>query len=485
MNEPLTSETRINEGRVPPYSKDAEEAVLGAILLNNDALDIVCTLVRSESFYVETHRRIFNSMLHCAADGYEIDAVTLGNQLIKAGDLEKIGGPMALEGLTERCAAVANVEHYARIVAEMEAVRRMIYTAQQIVAEGYGDHDQAATYIANAQSLVASVEMRHAAKPETLQTDLHQVFSELEIGKKPEGVVPTGIEGLDGALGGLWPGMMTVLAARPSMGKSCCGENIAVNVAMSGSRVLRLDLESTRQIAARRLIARFAEVDLLKLMLNQITKEELGRVLGACSKLSQLPLWVKDMTQRTPDDIRSAVMAHKNRHGLDLLVVDHLRKINGKGRSPTEVMSDASDSMSRLAQEINVPLLMLAQLNRNVEGRPDKRPTLSDLRQSGTVEEDARTVIFLYRPGYYSGESDTDRRCEAIIAKASNGKTGTVPLWFRGDYQQFRSWDASEDGAFWDEKKKGLNASGGDFFKSSGGGGVDYKNQAAGGGRDY
>jgi len=449
MNEPNTQ-----EGRVPPYSKEAEEAVLGAILLNNDSLDIVCEMLRSESFYIEAHRRIFSAMLHCAAEGFEIDHVTLGNQLIKAGDLEKIGGPVALDELTERCATVANVEHYARIVEEMATVRRMIYAAQQIVAEGFGDHDQAATYIANAQALVASVELRHATKPETLHSDLHQVFTELEIGKKPEGVVPTGIEGLDGALGGLWPGIMTILAARPSMGKSCLGENIAVNVAMSGKRVLRLDLEATRQIAARRLIARFAEVDLLSLTLNRVTKAELSRVLEACNKLAQLPLWVKDMAQRTPDDIRSAVMAHKNRNGLDLIVVDHLRKIQGKGKSPTEITSDASDAMARLAQELNVPMLMLAQLSRASEGRPDKRPVLSDLRQSGTIEEDARTVIFLYRPGYYSQEADSDRRCEAIIAKASNGKTGTVPLWFRGEYQQFRSWDASEDGAFWDDDKK-------------------------------
>jgi len=360
----------------------------------------------------------------------------------------------------------------------------MIYAAQQVVAEGYSNAEDPAAYIAQAQSLIATVELRTAARPETLQTDLHQVYGELEVGKKPQGVVPTGMEGLDAALGGFWPGVMTILGGRPSMGKSALADNIEVNVAMSGGNVLCLQFESTRQITTRRLLARFAEVDLLRLTLNQVTKAELGRCLEACSKLSRLPLWVKDMAQRTPDDIRAAVMAHKNRHGLDLLVVDHLRKIQGKGKSPTEVMSDASDSMSRLAQELNVPLLMLAQLNRNAEGRPDKRPALSDLRQSGTVEEDARTVIFLYRPGYYSGESDTDRRCEAIIAKASNGKTGTVPLWFRGDYQQFRSWDPSLDGAFWDEKKKGPRESGVDFFKSRGGGG-DYKNQAAGDGRDY
>lgn len=446
---------RLTEGRVPPHSKEAEEAVLGAILLNDKALDVVRSILSSESFYIEANRRIFSAMLRCEAEGFRVDHVTLGNQLIKNGDVEKIGGLIVLDDLTEKCATVANVEYYARIVADMETVRRMIYAAQQVVAEGFEDHEEAATYIANAQARVASVEIRHSEKPETLQADLHQAFTEIEQGKRPEGVIPTGIEGIDNALGGLWPGIMTILAARPAMGKSCLGENIAVNAAMLGHRVLRLDLESTRQIAVRRLIARFAEVDLLDLTLNRATAEERSRILDACSKISRLgTLWVKDMPHRTTDDIRSAVVTHKNRNGLDLLVIDHLRKIQGKGKSPTEITSDASDAMSRLAQELNVPMLMLAQLSRASEGRQDKRPVLSDLRQSGTIEEDARTVIFLYRPGYYSQNADTDRRCEAIVAKASNGKIGTIPLWFRGEYQQFRSWDASEDGAFWDTNEK-------------------------------
>jgi replicative DNA helicase len=436
-------------GRVPPYDQTAEAAVLGAILLHNGALPKVQGAIGAEHFYVERNRRIFEAMVQLGATGAAIDHVTLGNWLKERGDLEKIGGAMALADLTDAVATVSNVGHYAQIVARLAARRRVIYAAQEVAASGYGGGEERFdAWLAEVRATMAKALAGtgdDGSAPRRIDDDLKEAFADITERRTPEGLIPTGLTTIDLMTGGLWPGLLTTIAGRPGMGKSAIGLNIAINAAIAGKKVLFLTLEDTRKFAVLRLLARFADVDLLRLVHRTVPEGEFSKLLEGICKLDGLPFWLDDTSGLSSMQIRSKVMAHAVEHGCDLLVVDHLLEVQEDGaENETQAVSRAARNIRDLIKEMHIPGVLLTQLNRGVENRQDKRPTLADLKQSGKVEEVSRVVVMLYRQGYY--DDNDNPLVEAIVAKANHGRTGTAYLWGDMSRMFLRGWDRQGDG---------------------------------------
>ena len=438
------------KGRVPPYSNEAELAVLGAVLLNNEALREVRAVCRPEHLYNEVNRRLLVAMIELVDTGTPVDHVTLGQHLVQKGDLEKIGGSVALANLTDAVATVANVGHYAKIVVELAARRGMIYAAQEIVARGFGDVEDTEEYLATSRSSIATAANYLASKssgPRLIDDDVVQVHKEISYGKPPEGVIATGLRGLDWVGGGLWPGFLHVLASATSMGKSVVLVNVANNVSQRGEKVLYITLEDTRKMTVYRMFARYANIDLTDLTLGRVKEfDEFQRLTEAMTILSgKKPLWIDDTAGLTSEAIAQVAAHHQATHGLDLLIIDHLHEVVDKGESETVITSHAARNFRDIAKDLNVPVLLACQLNRELMRRPNKRPILSDLRQSGTIEQAARFVWFLHREGYYT-KDDKDHSMEWIIAKASHGRLATLKMYAHLSRMYVRDWDVPTDG---------------------------------------
>jgi len=455
-----------SSNRTPPHDSTAEKAILGALLIKEDLLAVVGHRLMPEYFYESRHRLAYTAMLELAATGVEIDPVTVGSSIQAANPrfTEEFQGGKYFGDMIDACCAPANVDRYVEIVTNLAACRAMIEVSCAITAEGFELSKPPAEYLASAQSLVAEVSERFApvAPPRTLTQDIQQLLAELERNELPKGVVPTGIASVDRQSGGLWPGLLTVLAARPSMGKSMTALNIAANAAMAGRKVMLISLEDTRQFVAMRMVSRLADIDLLNLVLRRVPKDAFRRVIDAGNIVSPLPLAVEEVRGLTSMQILQMAAAHKNRNGLDLLVIDHLGHVRDEGESDTARVSHAVCGLSDAAARLNVPVLLCHQLNREVEKRSEKRPQLSDLRQSGEIEQEARFVWFLYRPAYYSGSenSEDDPRMEMIVAKANHGKCGTIRLWCRCSRMFVRSWDEETDGSWPSDEGEGKGKEG-------------------------
>jgi replicative DNA helicase len=429
---------------------EAEMAVLGAVLLDNATLRTVKTFVKQNDFYAEVNQRIFKAILELADVGQPIDPVTLGEQLRVNGDFEKIGGATSLANLTDSVATIANVDHYAKIVAEKAARRRMIYTAQEIVAQGYSDGEETSEYLIKSRSSIALAANYLAAVssgPRQIDDDIREINKDIVRGGPPPGVIKTGFQGVDYISGGLWPGFLHVLAARPSMGKSLVAVNIANNASLRGDKVLYVTLEDTRKATVYRMLARFADIDLTDLTLGRVKEyEQFQRLNEATIKLSgNKPLWLEDTAGLTSDAVVQIAAAQYATHGLDLLIIDHLHEVTDQGESETVITSHASQNFRNIAKDLNIPVLLIAQLNRKLEERKDKHPTLADLRQSGTIEQVARWVWFLFRESYYTKETHR-RDLEWDIAKANQGRTGMVKMWTNLPKMYARDWDPQTDG---------------------------------------
>ena len=441
----------MTSGRVPPYNNSVEQAVLGAILLNNRSMPIVSRFLNSEDFYVESNRRIFTAMIDISKKGKPIDTVTVGTHLVNKGELDLIGGPMAFDSLTKNTATVANVEHYARSVKELSARRKMIYAAQQVIEDGFSGKASAEDYLAESRKQIttAANALQLKAGPQLIHDDLHEIFRELETGEAPKGIVKTGFDVIDRTTGGMWPGLVTVLAGRPSMGKSTFVLNVASNVAINQNQiVLYFTLEDLRKIAVTRMLARYADIDLTDLMLRRVkTKEQWSRLTSACNRLSgNSNLWIEDASGMSGAQLAQIIMYHKEVHGLDLIIIDHLSEVIEEGESETVRVTRAVRSINNTAKEIGVPVLLATQLNRGLENRPSKIPTLADLRQSGEIEQVARSVWFLYRPGVYLPNGEDRKDTQLIVAKANHGKTGMMRLYSDLSRMYMTSWDVPTHG---------------------------------------
>ena len=435
-------------GKLPPQNLEAETSVLGAILLAEQALDsvLIDTRLRGEDFYRPRHRLIFGAMrrLKEKSDPEAVDAVTVCDELARAGELEEAGGPAYIHSLPSMVPAAGNVRHYARIVKQHALLRKLLDAAR-------ATQDDVYAHAGDVQELIDQVESRfyHVAHEDrtgdlrSIEDVLHDELDKLELVSR-QGIAltgtPSGFKDLDDLTGGFQPGNLIVLAARPSMGKSALVTNIAENAAIDHDRPVALfSLEMSETELAQRFIASQAKLNGDDLRKGRVKPDRWPKVVKATEKLAGSPLYVDDTSDIGILEVRAKARRLHARRELGLLIVDYLQLMRPEDSSASRVeqIGQISRGLKILARELNIPVIAVSQLSRAVEARPDKRPLLSDLRESGQIEQDADLVAFIYRDEYYNRDSERPGEADVIIAKHRNGPVGDVVLTFLSRYPKF------------------------------------------------
>ena len=430
-----------------PHSDDAERSVLGGVLLDNRQIHKVQELLTHEAFYAERHRRIFRALEDLAETGIALDLVTLRDALERNGALESCGGVGYLAALVDGTARSANVEHYAKIVKEKAILRELIRSAQQILSSAMRPVGSADSVLDEAEKAIFHVaEERLRAgflSMKTVGERSIKLIEDLTHRREPITGIASGFMQLDEWTAGLQPSDLIVLAARPSMGKTALALNVAAHAAMRNGRTVGVfSLEMSHQQLFSRLLCAEARVDAHRLRTGRIGKDEWQRIIKSFAELSDTPMFIDDTPGVTISEMRAKTRRLKLERGLDLVIVDYLQLMRGRGRydSRQQEISDISRSLKEMAKELNVPIIALSQLSRAPEqrGTGDKRPQLSDLRESGAIEQDADVVLFLFREEVYKKDDpDLKGKAELIIGKQRNGPTGTVDLHFIREFTSF------------------------------------------------
>ena len=425
---------------------DAEEAVLGGMLLSPGAIAAVSEILDQSDFYRESHGRIYRAALALYAKGEPVDAITVVDELEERGELEEVGGRARLHELAALVPATANAAHYARIIREAATLRGLIRSGGEISRlgwEGVGDPtelvDRAEQIVFDLSQQRVSGDFAHIE--ELLRESFERITALYESGTDVTGV-PTGFRDIDRLTSGFQAGNLVIVAARPSMGKSAFGLGIAANLAVRlGTPVAIFTLEMSKAEVTQRLMCSEAKVESQRLRTGRLAPEDWPRLTAACDKLAKAPLFVDDTGSVTMMEIRSKARRLKSKHPeLGLIVIDYLQLITSGTTAENRVqeVSQISRNLKLLARDLDIPILAMSQLSRAVEQRHDKRPILSDLRESGSIEQDADLVAFLYRDDYYNGEeSEQQGIAEVIVSKHRNGPTDTVKLAFQKRYTKF------------------------------------------------
>lgn len=440
-------------GRIPPHDIEAEKAVLSAILLDNDAIHAVVTEVREEDFYHPAHQILYRSMVRLRDENQPVDLTTLASFLKGEGLLESIGGVVTLAEIADYEATPANAIHYAKIIRDRAIKRSLISTAGEIVALGYDQGESADTLLDEAESRIFGLSTEKASTSlSSIAVEMHDAVDHIDMLMNRSGELTglsTGYAPLDEITGGLQPGELFILAARPSMGKTALALNIARNAAVdSGKRVAVFSLEMTTRSLVMRMLSSEALVDFKSFRSGLISTDAHSRLMAAAGRLSEAKLWIDDSGAVSILEIRAKCRRLQSQHGLDLVVVDYLQLARGdrNTQSREQEISEISRGLKGLAKELDIPVMALSQLNRGPESRKeDKRPMLADLRESGAIEQDADIIAFIYRDIVYNKETEFENLAELIISKQRNGPTGTVKLEFEGRYAQFRDWPLSDN----------------------------------------
>jgi replicative DNA helicase len=437
--------------RRPPYSEDAEQAVLAAMLMDADAILRAAEYVDDSMFYREGHRRIFRAMVSISERGGVADPLTLAEELGRRGELEAAGGKDYIGFLVDAVATAANVGHHAQIVREKALLRRLIEAGTGIVQEAFEARTAAAEVVDHAERQIFEISQQRGREgfhriKELLWPTMERIESLHAAGKAVTGV-PSGFTDLDALTSGFQPADLVILAARPSMGKTSLVLNIAQHAAIDARvGVAVFSLEMSKESLVQRMITTEAHVDAQRLRTGRLTNEDFTLLARAVGILNNAPLWIDDTAGLTLLEIRSRARRLKADNDIGLVVVDYLQLIQGPSdaESRTQEVSQISRSLKALAKELDVPVVALSQLSRAPEQRSDKRPQLSDLRESGAIEQDADLVMFIYRPEVY-GETEKDGvslegRAELIVSKQRNGPTGIVNLFFHKAYTRFENY---------------------------------------------
>lgn len=427
---------------MPPHSREAEESVLGSILMSVDALNEVMGRLEPDDFYIPAHQSIFRAVRNLFDTSQAIDAVTVAEELRRMGELERVGGATYLTQLLDVVPSVSNVDYYAGIVEEHSQRRHLLRAGAAITDLALRIDDDIAAVLDRAEQTVLDVAGRKLS--DGIQPIGPLFFSTLEEleelearGSEVTGL-STGFKDLDRKLTGLHPANLVIVAARPSMGKSALAANISTNVALKGHPVAFFSLEMSKEEVAQRMLCSEARIDSMKLRTGQIGETAWPRLTDAAGKLYEAPIFVDDSPVLTVTEIRAKCRRLKRRHGLDLVVVDYLQLMQGASReNRQQEIADISRGLKNLARELDLPVIAVSQLNRNLESREDKRPRLGDLRESGSLEQDADIVIFIYRDEYYNETSEKKGIAEVIVAKHRAGATGTVEMTFMPEFTKF------------------------------------------------
>ncbi|MBA2475050.1 MAG: replicative DNA helicase [Actinobacteria bacterium] len=431
---------------VPPQNLEAEESVLGAMMMAAGAIDAVSELVDASDFYRESHGLIYKAALALFAKGEPVDAITVANELEVRGDLEAAGGRVRIHELAALVPATANAAHYARIVGEMATLRGLISVGSQVARLGWerpGEThdliDQAEKAIFDLTQTRVSGEFTHIEQ--LLKESFERITALYEAGADVTGV-PSGFRELDRLTSGFQPGNLVILAARPSMGKSALALCMAANLGVrQGVPVALFTLEMSKSEVTQRLMCSEAKVESQRLRSGKLAADDWPRLTAACDKLAKAPIYVDDTGSITMMELRSKARRLKSRlPSLGLIIVDYMQLMTSGANAENRVqeVSQISRALKVLARDLDIPVLALSQLSRAVEQRHDKRPILSDLRESGSLEQDADLVGFIYRDEYYAGEeSDQQGLAEVILAKHRNGPTDSIKLSFLKRYAKF------------------------------------------------
>ncbi|KEO81329.1 replicative DNA helicase [Tumebacillus flagellatus] len=432
--------------RVPPQHIEAEQAVLGAVMLEADAIVTVQEMLSVPDFYRKSHQLIYEAILQLAESGEPVDVVTVSKMLSDNGQIEEIGGVAYLANLANSVPTAANVDHYASIVKEKSVLRRLINTATKIAATGYqgGDVNE---MISDAEKRIMEISQAGSINKGFTQIKdvLLDTFERIEFLYNNRGGVTgisSGYPDLDRMTNGFNRSDLIILAARPAVGKTAFALNLATNVAArAGQTVAIFSLEMGKEQLVQRILCAEANIDAGRMRSGMLDEDDWPKLTMAVGALSETPIFIDDTPGITVHDIRAKCRRLKAEHGLGLILIDYLQLISGSGRSDSrqQEVSEISRTLKLIARELDVTVIALSQLSRSVEQRQDKRPMMSDLRESGSIEQDADIVSFLYRDDYYNPESERKNIVEFIIAKQRSGPTGTVELVFLKNFNKFVS----------------------------------------------
>ncbi len=447
------------EARIPPQNIEAEKAVLGALLTSESAYDTVSGLVKIEDFYRDAHRIIYEALLKIIFDNKRADLILLVEELERIKKLEAVGGIAYVTSLANESTAVYNVEEHARLVADKAQLRRLIDAGNKIVGMSYAGEEEPTEIVSEAEQLVLSVsgqakaDVSFSPMGDVVVKSMERIYEIQQYSGVLTGV-STGFRDLDEVTNGLQKSDLILVAARPSMGKTAFTLNIAQNVAIKSNKTVAFfSLEMSKEQLVNRVLSSVAEVSSEKLRTGQLETDDWGKVIKAAELMSKAPLYIDDTPGVTTQDMRSKLRRLKVEHGLDLVVIDYIQLMQGKSSRSSEnrqqEISDISRNLKLIARELDVPVIALSQLSRSVESRTDKRPILSDLRESGSLEQDADIVAFLYRAKYYDTPDAPPTEqdiTEVIIKKHRNGALKTINLLFQGELTRFRDVSLRTDG---------------------------------------
>ncbi|NUR55292.1 MAG: replicative DNA helicase [Acidobacteria bacterium] len=434
--------------RTLPHSLDAEKAVLGAILIHNDAFNSAAELIDGRDFFRDAHRRIFDRMIALSERGDAIDFVTLKDELQRSGELDEVGGPAYISSLADGVPRSANVEHYARIVKEKATLRGLIHSATRIIAEAYQAEEDADLILDSAEKAIFEIaEGRIGAGFTPLRDLVQSSFATIEKLQEQRNAitgVPSGFQDLDEMTAGFQPSDMIILAARPAMGKTSFVLNVAQNAAKKGKTVGVFSLEMSKEQLFLRLLTSEAMIDAHKFRTGYLTEKDYGKLSHALGTLAELPIYIDDTPGIGLLEMRAKSRRLASQHTLDLVIIDYIQLMQGRGRfeSRQQELTAISRSVKILAKELNVPIVALSQLSRAPESRTDHRPQLSDLRESGALEQDADLVMFIYRAEVYDKDETKPEElgtAEIIIGKHRNGPIGSVRLTFLNQFTKFEN----------------------------------------------
>lgn len=444
-------------GRIPPHSIEAERAVLGAILLNKDAFDTVSSIVKAEDFYSDNHRVIYEALVSIVGKNQRVDYVLLSEELKKSQKLEAVGGILYLTNLTTDIVDAYNVEDHAKIVRDKAHLRKLIHVANAVESMAYREEEETEDIVNRAEQMVLDVSgtTKGESSFSVMRDVVYETIDRINELQRHKGIltgVSTGFKDLDNLTSGLQKSDLILVAARPSMGKTAFTLNIAQNVAMKSKKnVAFFSLEMSKTQLVARVLAAVAGINSGRIRNGQLSQEDWGKAINALNDLADAPLYIDDTSGLTPQLMKKKLRRLIQEHGeLGLVVVDYIQLMENGGKKMADNRQQEVSAISRqlkiMAREFNVPLIALSQLSRGVESRADKTPMLSDLRESGSLEQDADIVAFLNRENYQDTEDTSDGvETQVIIRKHRNGELGIVKLWFEGAYTRFRDLAYRED----------------------------------------
>lgn len=440
--------------RVLPNNIEAEQAVLGGLMFDMEAFDDISGVLDANDFYRPAHKKIFEAIQILNRKGQNSDIVVLSNYIQQSGNLEAIGGPKYLAELLENTSSIVHLENYAKIVKEKFLARSMVTTAQKIVEEGLSENvGEIEHYLERSESSIFNVvqsgenKAQLMAPPDLVTLSLKKIEASMALKGNIIGI-PSGFTELDEMTAGFHPGELIIIAARPSMGKTALGLNLVSHAALRENKsVAFFSVEMPKEQLMIRILASESKTNSHKIRVGDIDDKSWSQLINTAAKISSSQLFINDTSGISPFDIRSVARKQKSKHGLDMIIIDYLQLMNLKQKveSREREVSEISKSLKSLAKELKIPIIALSQLNRSVETRSNRRPMLSDLRESGSLEQDADVIMMIYRKDYYE-QVNPSGVAEIIIGKQRNGPTGTATLLWEPSFGRFSSDIESKKG---------------------------------------